>query len=143
MPWKCGALAATPARRSLKEEIRPPYAGAVRIVCWLSVVVGLFGRVAWLVERDTEPTVPANSRRIPVQPCSLFPNAVPRGTHELQGGAAAMPVVAVDNLRYRYPGQSSLALDGISFTAEAGEFIGIAGRQLVGEIYPLPRLGRA
>lgn len=31
----------------LKEEIRPPYAVAVRIVCGLSVVVGLFGRV-WL-----------------------------------------------------------------------------------------------
>lgn len=44
-----------------------------------------------------------------------------------------MPVVAVDNLRYRYPGQQHLALDGISFTAEAGEFIGVAGPNLSGK----------
>lgn len=44
-----------------------------------------------------------------------------------------MPIVAVDNLRYRYPRRSSLALDGISFTAEAGEFIGIVGANSSGK----------
>src|SRR5690606_27896140 len=44
-----------------------------------------------------------------------------------------MAVVEVDNLRYRYPRRSSLALDGISFTAEAGEFIGIVGANSSGK----------
>ncbi|HEY8341977.1 MAG: ABC transporter ATP-binding protein [Bacillota bacterium] len=44
-----------------------------------------------------------------------------------------MAVVEVDNLRYRYPRQTTLALDGISFTAEAGEFIGIVGPNLSGK----------
>jgi len=44
-----------------------------------------------------------------------------------------MPVVEVENLRYRYPGQQRLALDGISFTAEEGQFIGIIGPNLSGK----------
>jgi len=38
-----------------------------------------------------------------------------------------MPVVEVDNLRYRYPGRETLALDGISFAAESGQFLGVVG----------------
>src|SRR5690606_19965222 len=44
-----------------------------------------------------------------------------------------MPVVAVESLRYRYPGQQTLALDGVSFTAEEGQFIGIIGPNLSGK----------
>ena len=29
-----------------------------------------------------------------------------------------MPVIAVENLKYRYPNTESLALDGLSFTVE-------------------------
>ena len=44
-----------------------------------------------------------------------------------------MPVVEVDNLRYRYPRQQTLALDGISFTVDAGEFLGIVGPNSAGK----------
>lgn len=44
-----------------------------------------------------------------------------------------MPVVKVDNLRYRYPRQDVLALDGISFTVEAGQFVGIVGANGAGK----------
>lgn len=46
---------------------------------------------------------------------------------------SSVPVVAVENLRYRYPGQQTLALDGVSFTAEEGQFIGLAGPNLSGK----------
>lgn len=36
-------------------------------------------------------------------------------------------VVVVDNLRYRYPGRDELALDGVSWSARRGQFIGIVG----------------
>lgn len=49
------------------------------------------------------------------------------------GLVKTMPVVEVDNLRYRYPRQQRLALDGISFTAEAGEFIGVVGSNSSGK----------
>lgn len=38
-----------------------------------------------------------------------------------------MSFLEVHNLKYRYPHTESLALDGISFTAERGSFIGLAG----------------
>lgn len=44
-----------------------------------------------------------------------------------------MAVVEVENLRYRYPRQTTLALDGVSFTAEPGEFVGIVGPNLSGK----------
>ena len=36
-----------------------------------------------------------------------------------------MPVISVENLKYRYPHADALALDGLTFTVEKGEFIGI------------------
>ena len=38
-----------------------------------------------------------------------------------------MPVIAVENLKYRYPNTESLALDGLSFTVEKGEYVAIMG----------------
>lgn len=38
-----------------------------------------------------------------------------------------MPVIAVENLKYRYPHADALALGGLTFTVEKGEFIGIVG----------------
>lgn len=45
----------------------------------------------------------------------------------------AGPVVQVENLRYRYPRQERLALDGITFSVEAGEFVGIIGPNRAGK----------
>ena len=44
-----------------------------------------------------------------------------------------MAVIVVENLRYRYPRQERLALDGITFTVEPGEFIGVIGPNLAGK----------
>lgn len=44
-----------------------------------------------------------------------------------------MPVIEVENLRYRYPRRQELALDGISFTVEPGEFVGVVGPNLSGK----------
>lgn len=44
-----------------------------------------------------------------------------------------MPVIAVENLKYRYPHADSLALDGLNFTVEKGEFIGIVGENGAGK----------
>ncbi|MBO2519985.1 MULTISPECIES: energy-coupling factor ABC transporter ATP-binding protein [Limnochorda] len=44
-----------------------------------------------------------------------------------------MAVIEVENLRYRYPRQERLALDGITFTVEPGEFIGVIGPNLAGK----------
>lgn len=38
-----------------------------------------------------------------------------------------MSVITVENLRYRYPHAKELALDGLDFSVEKGEFIGIIG----------------
>ena len=38
-----------------------------------------------------------------------------------------MSVITVENLRYRYPHTKELALDGLDFSVEKGEFIGIIG----------------
>ncbi len=39
-----------------------------------------------------------------------------------------MSKIVVENLKYKYPATDFLALDGISFSAKAGEFIGIIGK---------------
>ena len=44
-----------------------------------------------------------------------------------------MPVIAVENLKYRYTHADALALDGLTFTVEKGEFIGIVGANGAGK----------
>lgn len=44
-----------------------------------------------------------------------------------------MSLIEVKDLKYRYPGTTELALDGVSFTVEKGEFIGIAGENGAGK----------
>ena len=44
-----------------------------------------------------------------------------------------MSVITVENLRYRYPHAKELALDGLDFSVEKGEFIGIIGENGVGK----------
>lgn len=44
-----------------------------------------------------------------------------------------MPVIAVENLKYRYSHADALALDGLTFTVEKGEFIGIVGANGAGK----------
>ncbi|MFD1204740.1 ABC transporter ATP-binding protein [Sporosarcina contaminans] len=44
-----------------------------------------------------------------------------------------MSLLRVENLTYKYPGVEKAALDGISFTVNKGEFIGIAGQNTAGK----------
>ena len=44
-----------------------------------------------------------------------------------------MSVITVKNLRYRYPHAKELALDGLDFSVEKGEFIGIIGENGAGK----------
>ena len=44
-----------------------------------------------------------------------------------------MSLIEIKNLKYRYPGATDLALNGISFNIEKGEFIGIAGENGAGK----------
>ncbi len=44
-----------------------------------------------------------------------------------------MALIEVNNLKYRYPHRSNLALDGIDFQVEKGQFIGIAGENKAGK----------
>lgn len=44
-----------------------------------------------------------------------------------------MSVITVENLRYRYPHTEQLALDGLNFSVEQGEFIGIIGENGAGK----------
>lgn len=44
-----------------------------------------------------------------------------------------MALIEVNNLKYRYPHTESLALDGIDFEVEKGQFIGIAGENKAGK----------
>jgi energy-coupling factor transport system ATP-binding protein len=46
---------------------------------------------------------------------------------------AYMALIEVTNLKYRYPHTESLALDGIDFQVEKGQFIGIAGENKSGK----------
>jgi len=47
---------------------------------------------------------------------------------------AGMKAVVVENLKYRYPSTERLALSGVSFEVEQGEFIGIIGKTLLGNL---------
>ena len=38
-----------------------------------------------------------------------------------------MPMINIENLKYKYPDTDRLALDGISLSVAPGEFIGIVG----------------
>ena len=44
-----------------------------------------------------------------------------------------MALIEVKNLKYRYPHRSDLALDGLDFQVEKGQFIGIAGENKAGK----------
>ena len=44
-----------------------------------------------------------------------------------------MSVITVEKLRYRYPHTKELALDGVDFSVEKGEFIGIIGENGAGK----------
>ncbi|KAA0966845.1 ATP-binding cassette domain-containing protein [Sporosarcina sp. ANT_H38] len=44
-----------------------------------------------------------------------------------------MNSIRVENLKYKYPNTDTFALDGISFTVNKGEFIGIAGMNTAGK----------
>lgn len=44
-----------------------------------------------------------------------------------------MAEIVINNLKYRYPGSSKLALDDISLTIKAGEFFGIIGKNESGK----------
>ena len=44
-----------------------------------------------------------------------------------------MSIIEVKDLKYRYPDTTKLALDGISFSVEEGEFIGLIGRNTAGK----------
>jgi len=44
-----------------------------------------------------------------------------------------MSEIIVENLRYRYPHAKKLALDGLNFSVEKGEFIGIIGENGAGK----------
>jgi len=46
---------------------------------------------------------------------------------------AYMALIEVTNLKYRYPHTENLALDGIDFKVEKGQFIGIAGENKAGK----------
>ena len=39
-----------------------------------------------------------------------------------------MAYIKVENLKYRYPNTTKLALDGLDFEIEKGSFVGIIGR---------------
>lgn len=44
-----------------------------------------------------------------------------------------MSIVRVENLKYKYPDSSSLAIDNLSFTVNKGEFLGIIGMNTAGK----------
>ena len=44
-----------------------------------------------------------------------------------------MPIITVENLKYRYPNTKRLALDSLSFTVERGEFLGLIGENGAGK----------
>lgn len=44
-----------------------------------------------------------------------------------------MARIVIENLKYRYPGSTSLALDNITFSIQSGEFIGIIGKNESGK----------
>ena len=39
-----------------------------------------------------------------------------------------MAYIKVENLKYRYPNTTKLALDGLDFEIEKGSFVGVIGR---------------
>ena len=58
-------------------------------------------------------------------------SAADSGSGGLEG--RHMAVITVENLRYRYPHTEKLALDGLTFSVEKGEFIGIIGANGAGK----------
>jgi len=42
--------------------------------------------------------------------------------------------IKVENLKYRYPNTTKLALDGLDFEIEKGSFVGIVGENGAGEV---------
>ena len=50
-----------------------------------------------------------------------------------QGNPEFVPTISVDRLSFTYPGSSDPALNDVSFTAAAGEFIALAGRSGAGK----------
>lgn len=44
-----------------------------------------------------------------------------------------MSMVRVEQLKYKYPDSETLAIDGLSFTVEKGDFVGIAGMNAAGK----------
>ena len=44
-----------------------------------------------------------------------------------------MAYIEVKNLKYRYPHRKELALKGLNFSVERGEFIGILGQSKAGK----------
>ena len=83
--------------------------------------------------------LPPNRKNLPCRPHAAprgYPHHCRAACHDCGRTAVEdcpMPVIAVENLKYRYPNTESLALDGLSFTVEKGEFIGIVGENGAGK----------
>ena len=50
-----------------------------------------------------------------------------------------MAYIRVENLKYRYPNTTKLALDGLDFEIEKGSFVGIIGENGAGKVRSVRR----
>ena len=50
-----------------------------------------------------------------------------------------MAYIKVENLKYRYPNTTKLALDGLDFEIEKGSFVGIIGENGAGKVRSVRR----